>query len=193
MTDKHFISAQQLLEDSFALGAQILESGFRPDFITAVWRGGTPVGIAIQELLEYAGVVADHISVRASGYQGLDARNAQTEIRGLEDLAQRLGCATKLLIVDDVYDTGRSIAALREKLRQCCGGNTPTEIKVATPWYKPGRNQTAQGPDYYLHETEKWLVFPHEIIGLDASEIADGKPEIAKIVNTAAGLGRHIR
>ncbi len=50
--DKHYISAQQLLDDSFALTMQVFESGFEPDYIVGVWRGGAPVGIAMQELLE---------------------------------------------------------------------------------------------------------------------------------------------
>ena len=53
--EKQYINAQQLLDDSFALGLQILESGYVPHFIIGVWRGGTPVGITVQELLDYFG------------------------------------------------------------------------------------------------------------------------------------------
>ena len=53
---KIYISAQSLLEDSYILGKQILESGFRPNFIVGVWRGGTPVGISVQEMLAYFGL-----------------------------------------------------------------------------------------------------------------------------------------
>ena len=76
MTDKQYISAQQLLEDSFRLGARILKSGFRPNFIVGVWRGGSPVGIAVQELLHYFGVDSDHISIRTSSYTGIGERTA---------------------------------------------------------------------------------------------------------------------
>jgi len=48
-THKVFITAEQLMQDSVALAHQILESDFRPDYIVGVWRGGTPVGIAVQE------------------------------------------------------------------------------------------------------------------------------------------------
>ena len=51
--DKVFISAQELLVDSFKLAHQIYTSGFRPQFIVGVWRGGAPVGIAVQEYLDY--------------------------------------------------------------------------------------------------------------------------------------------
>lgn len=50
--EKHFISAGTLLKDSMALGLKILRSGFRPSHIVGVWRGGAPVGIAVQEVLE---------------------------------------------------------------------------------------------------------------------------------------------
>jgi hypoxanthine phosphoribosyltransferase len=47
---KKYITADELLLDSFRLGVMIHNSGFKPDFIVGVWRGGTPVGIAIQEI-----------------------------------------------------------------------------------------------------------------------------------------------
>jgi len=51
--DKKFIDAQELMEDSVRLGVKILNSGFRPNFIVGVWRGGSPVGIVVQELLDF--------------------------------------------------------------------------------------------------------------------------------------------
>ena len=53
MDDKQYLSAQELLNDSFELGLRIYKSGFRPSFIIAIWRGGTPVGIAVQEILDH--------------------------------------------------------------------------------------------------------------------------------------------
>ena len=48
---KLFIDSNQLLEDSFQLAWKVYESGFKPNYIVGVWRGGAPVGIAVQELL----------------------------------------------------------------------------------------------------------------------------------------------
>ena len=42
---------------------------------------------------------------------------------------------------------------------------------------------TSRLPDYYLHETDKWLVFPHELDGLTLDEIKDHKPEIKDLVS----------
>jgi hypothetical protein len=53
-TRKEFISAESLLRDSFALAVQIVASGFRPTFLVGVWRGGAPIGIAVQEVRVHA-------------------------------------------------------------------------------------------------------------------------------------------
>ncbi|MGA1384709.1 MAG: phosphoribosyltransferase, partial [Steroidobacteraceae bacterium] len=68
MSDKVFISADSLLADSFELAAKVLASGYRPSFLVALWRGGAPIGIAVQEWLEYRGLRTDHITVRTSSY-----------------------------------------------------------------------------------------------------------------------------
>ena len=49
---KKFIAADDLLKDSFQLAAQIYEAGFHPDFLVGFWRGGSAVGIAVQEGLD---------------------------------------------------------------------------------------------------------------------------------------------
>ncbi len=180
MAEKRFISAQELLEDSFRLGRLVLESGFRPDFIVGVWRGGTPVGIAVQELLEHNGVRSDHIAIRTSSYEGIEQRGKQIRIHGLGYIVGNAGAEHRLLIVDDVYDTGLSIQAIIESLRERSRRNAPHDIRVATVFFKPGNNRTGRKPDFYVHETDKWLVFPHELNGLEPGEIARHKPEVAR-------------
>ncbi len=180
MADKQFISAQELLEDSFRLGRMVLESGFRPDFIVGVWRGGTPVGIAVQELLEHRGVRSDHIAIRTSSYEGIEKRGKQIRIHGLGYIEENANAEHCLLIVDDVYDTGLSVQAVIDSLRQRSRRNTPHDIRVATVFFKPDNNRTGRRPDFYVHETQKWLVFPHELNGLAPDEIARFKPEVAR-------------
>jgi hypothetical protein len=75
-----------------------------------------------------------------------------------------------------VFDTGRSIEAFLRELKARCRHNTPDTIRIATAYYKPSRNQTALKPDYFVHQTEEWLVFPHEICGLSEEEIRAQKP-----------------
>ncbi|MGL6160467.1 phosphoribosyltransferase [Microbulbifer sp.] len=179
MDSKTFIDAQTLLEDSYGLALQVFESGFRPDYIVGVWRGGAPVGIAVQEMFDYLGMHADHIAIRTSSYHGIDQRRKEVRVHGLTYLIKRVQSHESLLIVDDVYDTGLSIQQAVSDLRNACKKNTP-DIRVACPYYKPGRNQTGRVPDYYLHSTDEWLVFPHELKGLTPEEIARHKPALRK-------------
>jgi hypoxanthine phosphoribosyltransferase len=53
---KTYISANQLLEDSFRLANHVFKSGFRPTHIIGILRGVAPIGIAVQEVLEFWGV-----------------------------------------------------------------------------------------------------------------------------------------
>ena len=87
-----------------------------------------------------------------------------------------------LLIVDDVFDTGRSIEAVVAHLSRKARRNTPADIRVAVPYYKPSRNLTDRVPDYYLHETEQWLKFPHSLEGLTVEEISEHRTELAVIL-----------
>ena len=180
--DKLFIQTEQLLEDSFQLAWQVYESGYRPNYIIGVWRGGAPIGIAVQEFLDVLGVVSDHIAFRTSYYTGIGERKKKVQVYGLNYMIRRLESEDSLLIVDDVHDTGISIHQIISDLKKACKKNTP-EIRIATPYFKPLNNETKRKPDYYLHETDRWLVFPHELEGLTAEEIRAHKPELAKLMD----------
>ncbi|MFT5720620.1 MAG: hypoxanthine phosphoribosyltransferase [Motiliproteus sp.] len=181
MVDKVYLSAQGLLEDSFRLGLEIFKSGFRPDFIVGVWRGGTPVGIAVQEILDNLGVKADHISIRTSSYTGIGERGREVRVHGLDYIIRNVDAHHSLLIVDDVFDTGLSIKAVIDTLRIKARLNTPNDIRIATPWFKPANNKTDLEPDYYLHKSTDWLVFPHELNGLNREEVLANKPGMKAI------------
>ncbi len=174
---KTFISADELLVDSFRLAEQIYHSDFRPQFIVGLWRGGAPVGIAVQEYLAYAGVKTDHIAVRTSYYTAPGQHRKRVSVHGLRYVLENTRAEDALLLVDDVFDSGRSMLAVVKQLEQEAG--RPATIKLACPWYKPARNTTPLTPDYYLHETDDWLVFPHELVGLTPEEISRDKPGIA--------------
>jgi hypoxanthine phosphoribosyltransferase len=182
MGEKFYLTAQGLLEDSFRLGAKILESGFEPSFIVAIWRGGAPIGMAVQEFLDYFGVSTDHIAIRTSSYQGIDGRSPTVSIHGTSYLIKNLQHEDRLLIVDDVFDTGHTIQALIQHLRDKIRLNLPGDIRVAVPYYKPSRRQTDIVPDYYLHETDQWIKFPYSLEGLTEAEIREQRPEIHDII-----------
>ena len=184
---KTYIDANQLLLDSYELGLRVLESGFQPDYIVGVWRGGAPVGIAIQELLKYGGLHTDHIAIRTSHYTGIDQTSESVIVHGLHYLIENVNADDRVLIVDDVFDSGRSIQQVIWDLEKKCRRNTPT-FKIANPYFKPANNKTELTPDFFLHESNEWLVFPHELEGLSAQEVQDDKPGLGSIRDRLVAL-----
>lgn len=174
--DKLFLSADDLLRDSIELAKRIVHSGFRPTYLVAIWRGGAPIGIAVQEVLEYHSIHADHIAIRTSSYTGIGTEAKTVRVHALDYLVSRLAAEDELLLVDDVFDSGRSLEAVIAELGRRCRRNLPERIRIATVYYKPARNRSALVPDYYVRETDSWLVFPHEIQGLTREEILEHKP-----------------
>jgi uncharacterized protein len=174
--DKIFISADSLLRDSMELGLQIVRSGFRPTFLVGVWRGGAPIGIAVQEILEYNDIECDHVSIRTSSYTGIGQQNRTVRVHAVDYLVSSLNAEDQLLLIDDVFDSGRSIEAVIAELRRRCRRNLPDQIRVATVYYKPARNRSSLTPDFYVRATDQWLVFPHEVNGLSREEILANKP-----------------
>ena len=180
---KKYISSQSLLEDSFRLASKVFKDGFRPDFIIGIWRGGAPIGIAVQEFFEYKDTPTDHIAVRTSSYYGINKQSKEIKVHGLHYLIENANAGDSLLIVDDVFDSGRSVEALVNQIEALMRLNTPKEIRIATPWYKPQNNKTQIVPDYFVNESDEWLVFPHELAGLSVEEIKEGKTELRNILD----------
>ena len=97
MSDKQYLSADQLLVDSFRLAERVYSSGFKPTMIIAIWRGGVPIGIAVQEFLAYCGIETDHIAIRTSSYDaGIDQRLDGIRVHGLNYLIKNVTAEDKL-------------------------------------------------------------------------------------------------
>lgn len=184
---KTFVEEETLLNDAFCMAVSVYESGFAPTFIVGIWRGGSSVGIYVQECLQFLGVESDHISIRTSyaglpGYQKSVDDPSSIRVHGLQYLLENLNTDDRLLLVDDVFNSGHSIEAVITELQQRLRLNMPTEIRVATPYFKPERNKTGRSPDYYVHEVDEWLVLPYEMQGLSRDEIINNKPSMAHIL-----------
>ncbi len=183
---KRFIAADDLLRDSFELAARVHDSGFRPDFLVGLWRGGSAIGIAVQEGLEHFGVATDHIAIRtsysgAADYQAMVNSGSAIRVHGLQYLLENLCSHHALLIVDDVYSTGSSVAAVIDQLARKTRRNLPHDIRIATVWYRP-TERTLRVPDFYVHETGDWLVLPYELTGLSIDELMRNRPELGSII-----------
>jgi uncharacterized protein len=187
-----FVAANDLLLDSFRLAVDIRNSGFKPDFLVGLWRGGSAVGIAVQEGLDYFGVSTDHIAIRTS-YEGRESYEQMVDkadaigVHGLDYLLDNVCAQHSLLIVDDVYSTGSSVTAVIRKLAEKARRNLPHDIRIATVWYRPMK-QTIRVPDYYIHETQDWLVLPYELNGLQLDELRAHKAEVAPVIDRLDAL-----
>ncbi|MBX2837163.1 MAG: hypoxanthine phosphoribosyltransferase [Gammaproteobacteria bacterium] len=187
---KRFISEEELLTDSYKLGVNVANSGFHPTVIVGLWRGGSSVGIYVQECLQYLGINTDHIAIRTS-YRGLlsyqhmvDNPEQEIRVHGTQYLLENLNADDGLLIVDDVFSSGLNTRAVINRLSSRLKKNMPRQVRIATPWYKPTHNRTDHGPDYYLHTTDKWLVMPYELSGLSPEEISEHKNFIVPILES---------
>ncbi|MFC1841477.1 phosphoribosyltransferase [Candidatus Dependentiae bacterium] len=176
--EKKYIGIGQLQKDSFNLAKKIYtkskEENALPTFLIVLWRGGAPVGIAVEEYFSYMGeTIENHFPVRVSAYNQKNQLKKKVTVFDSESIFELLNSNDRLLIVDDVVDSGSSIEALLKRIKEVCGENTPKQIKVAAVYYKPKKSSII--PDYYVYETDQWIVFPHELIGLTPEEIEKNK------------------
>jgi len=190
--NRKYIAANDLLLDSFQLAVNIVNAGFKPDFLVGLWRGGSAVGIAVQEGLDFLGCKTDHIAIRTSyrGQQDYTEMVDQADsirAHGLRYLHERVCAEHSMLIVDDVYGTGSSVNAVIKQLARKSRRNLPQDIRIATVWYRPSE-KTIRAPDFYVHETADWLVLPYELSGLSIAELREHKPEIQPVIDRLDAL-----
>ena len=175
-TSRQYVTANQLVRDSFRLARKIYDSGYRPDILLVLWRGGTPVGIVVHEFLLYQGIDAWHTAIKAESYQGIGQRT-RPRIDSLTAILRRVKKTSRILIVDDIFDTGCTLKKVTELLRR-----KTKAIRTATLFYKPSRNRTDLKPDFFIRKTDRWIVFPHELMGLTPAEIRRKDPSIARLI-----------
>ena len=141
-------SWDQIYELLLNLANRVQRNGFKPDVIVGVSRGGWPPARVISDLLENPRLA----NVTAEFYVGV------AETKGKPIITQPVSVSVrekKVLIVDDVADTGESLRLVRAHLEE----QGATEVKIATIYYKPW---SIMIPDYYEKETSSWIVFPWE-------------------------------
>ena len=174
------LDANEYLADSFRLARRIWEDGYRPDFLIALWRGGAPPGIAIQEYFRWRGHDPYHTALRTQSLEGVRGGGG-FDIKGAEHVIAEVCSDQQMLIVDDLFDTGRTMYEVSEYLRGRARRNTP-EIRVATVYFRPTRRRFLVGPHYYLHECEEAPVFPHRFRDMPREQLEQSDPELAATI-----------
>jgi len=157
----------QIYDMLLKLVEKIRKNGFKPDIIVGVSRGGWPPARVLSDLLGNPNLA----NVRAEFYLGV------AETKGEPTLTQPVSIdvtGKKVLIVDEIADTGKSLKLIKEHLIE----KRAKEVKIVTVYYKPW---SIIKPDYYEKETSCWVVFPWEI-----------KETVRKIVRKCRETGESI-
>lgn len=117
---------------------------FRPDTILAVARGGMTLGHALSMALDTRNLQ----SIRTESYDGEIQRDS-INIFGASDLS----ASKRILVVDDIVDSGQTLVHLMPFLRSL---NPVAEFKIATLFTK---QSALLQPDFSLHEATDWIDF----------------------------------
>ena len=129
------------------LAAQVRDSGWKPDIVLAIARGGLLPGGAVG----YALGVKNTFSISVEFYTGVDTRldvpMVLPPVPNLVDLDDK-----NVLIVDDVADTGHTL----EVVQEFCEGGV-AETRVACLYEKP---QSVVKCEYVWRRTDRWITFP---------------------------------
>lgn len=167
MTRLLHVDPDEFLVDTFRLGRKIYLSGFRPKHAISIWRGGTPVGLGVDAFFRSRGVHITHTTIGTASYVGI-AQQQEVMVKNLEHLVQVICPEDRLLIIDDVYESGNTIRQVVELLRTKARANAPREIVVAAVHVKPEKRRYDELPVIALHEVEKdvWIDYPHELADL---------------------------
>jgi hypothetical protein len=160
-------SWNQIYKMLLNLAGKIQRNGFKPDIIVGVSRGGWPPARVLSDLMDNPNLA----NVRAEFYLGV----AETKEEPVLTQPVSVKVADKkVLVVDEVADTGKSLKLVKEHIIK----QGATEVKIATVYYKPW---SIVKPDYYEKETSRWIVFPWEI-----------KETVRKIVKKCDKTGKPI-
>jgi uncharacterized protein len=129
------------------LAALIDADGFRPDAVLALARGGLPLAGA----LAYALGVKNMATLNVEFYTGVDERlDEPLLLPPVPDLT--LLRTERLLVADDVADTGRTLALARD----FCAQHGP-EVRTAVLYEKP---RSVVRCDFVWRRTDRWINFP---------------------------------
>jgi uncharacterized protein len=134
------------------LAAMVKQSGFHPDVVIAIARGGLLLAGAIS----YALGTKNCGSINVEFYTGVDERLREPVLSGPMLDAPALA-GKKVLVVDDVSDSGHTLALVVAMLRDSSLDSSAAEVRTATLYTKP---RTVLVPDYTWRETDDWIVFP---------------------------------
>ena len=139
------------------LARKVAGSGYKPDLIVGISRGGYTPARVLSDLLD----VGEVASLAIRFYSDVAEREAKPRVTQPVSAPVR---GRRVLLADDVADTGESLKAAIRHLRR----RGAAEVRIATMHKKPWSSVT---PDYYVEETDAWIVYPWEYMEFCKSAI----------------------
>ncbi len=182
MSRKEFIRYDSIRNNAIKLAHEIYRSGFVPDVIYVSLRGGAYMGNVISEFFKFVRRgkrPVFYAAVVARSYTDIH-RQDRVSVDGWTYSPEYLRTGDKILLVDDIFDTGSTINHLVQIILE--KGIPREDIKVAVHDYKlrsyAGERLPIQ-PDYYCrrheienHSEDQWIHYlSHELVGLEPDEI----------------------
>ena len=143
------VGLDEVYRDIFRLWEKILEDGFKPDLIVAILRGGYFPAKVLDEL--FGGLNLKTVEIKF--YRNIDRKEKPKIVQPLYGYVKR----KKVLLVDDVTDTGETLTLAVKHLNQ----KGALKVKTATIHKKVWSKIK---PDYYVYEVDWWVVYPWELI-----------------------------
>jgi len=179
---KEFLSYDIVRNNGIKMAHKIYKDGFYPDVIYVSLRGGVYLGNIISEyfkILQRRARPVYYAAVVARSYTGVK-ESEEVKVEGWTYSTDALRTGDKLLLVDDIFDTGRTINHLAKIIME--KGIPRKDLKIVVHDYKYFYDRAEQlpfQPDYWcrkhelsVNEEDLWFHYcSHELIGLTPEEL----------------------
>lgn len=154
----HPITYAQFLDEVEAVARQIEADDWRPDFLVGIGRGGLVPAAFLSHRTGIALLSVDHSSGESDFADYL-----------LDKLAARIRAGRRILIVDDINDSGGTIAALRAAIDDKSGDRAGLRIAVLIHNIRSRAVAEYHGTEIDRAADKRWFVFPWEALAPQAT------------------------
>jgi hypoxanthine phosphoribosyltransferase len=152
----------QIYEMLLGQAQKILIQNYLPDTVIGISRGGIIPARILADLLE----TSEFATIQIKFYVDINQTKAEPTLK--QPLTTNMA-SKKVLLVDDIADSGESLKLAKTHLQQ----QGASEVKTATLYQKP---QSITTPDFYEKQTTNWVIFPW-----------DTKETLRKIIQKSQG------
>ena len=150
-----YVSWDDVEKSCLSVYAKMKKDGYKPDIILGLLKGGS---IPSSIMVDLFGVSTGLVHLRVRSYDGMDQQK-DVEVYPLEfeEFADLMDIKGKeILIVDDIWDTGKTMLTILEKLKG-------EKVTTMTLFAKINKTAPIALPDYFDKTVfEDWIVFPWE-------------------------------